>query len=59
LGVERLKQFSPAFGDNIANALTLESALARKAAAGGTAPEVVRSAIENFKARIAKLGGSA
>ena len=59
LPVERLKEFSPAFGENIASALTVESALARKAAAGGTAPEAVRGAIAEFKARIAKLGGGA
>ena len=57
--LERLKEFSPAFGDNIAGALTIESALARKAAAGGTAPDTVRGAIEDFKARVAKLGGGA
>ncbi len=57
LPVEQLKKFSPAFGDNIANALTVEFALARKAVVGGTAPDAVRGAIEDFKTRIAKLGG--
>src|ERR1700690_237705 len=53
--LDRLKQFSPAFGRDLGTVLTLESALARRSIAGGTAPGAVRSALENFKARVAKL----
>ncbi len=53
--LERLKQFSPAFGRDLGTVLTLESALARRSIAGGTAPGAVRAALENFKARAAKL----
>jgi argininosuccinate lyase len=53
--IERLKEFSPAFGRDLGTVLTLESALARRAVAGGTAPGAVRAALEEFKARLAKL----
>jgi argininosuccinate lyase len=53
--MERLKEFSPAFGRDLGTVLTLESALARRAVAGGTAPGAVRAALDEFKARLAKL----
>jgi argininosuccinate lyase len=53
--LDRLKEFSPAFGRDLATVLTLESALARRATAGGTAPGAVRSALEEFKQRLIKL----
>ena len=53
--VERLKEFSPVFGPSLDTALTLESALARRGIQGGTAPGAVRSALQDFKTRIAKL----
>ena len=53
--LERLREFSPAFGPSLATALTLESALARRATRGGTAPGAVRSALQDFKVRLAKL----
>jgi argininosuccinate lyase len=53
--LERLREFSPAFGPSLATALTLESALARRATHGGTAPGAVRAALQDFKARLAKL----
>ena len=53
--IERLKEFSPAFGRDLGTVLTVESALARRAVAGGTAPGAVRAALEEFKARLAKL----
>ena len=53
--VERLKEFSPVFDRNLATALTLESALARRSLPGGTAPGAVRSALQEFKTRLAKL----
>jgi argininosuccinate lyase len=56
--IERLKEFSPAFGRDLATVLTLESALARRAVAGGTAPAAVRAALEQFKARLEKIEDS-
>jgi len=53
--LERLKEFSPAFGRDLSTALNVDSALARRAVAGGTAPGAVRAALEDFKARLAKL----
>jgi len=53
--LERLQQFSPAFGRDVETALTLESALARKAVPGGTAPAAVRAALNDFKVRVAKI----
>jgi argininosuccinate lyase len=53
LPIARLKEFSPAFGDDLGSALTVESALARKTAAGGTAPSAVATALTDFKKRIA------
>ena len=53
--LERLQEFSPAFGRDLGTVLTVESALARRAVAGGTAPGAVRAALEKFKARVAKL----
>jgi argininosuccinate lyase len=53
--IERLKEFSPAFGRDLATVLALESALARRATAGGTAPGAVRAALEDFKQRVIKL----
>jgi len=53
--LERLKEFSPVFDRNLGTVLTVEAALARRAVAGGTAPGAVRAALENFKARLAKL----
>lgn len=51
----RLKEFSPAFGGDLGTVLTLESALARHAVPGGTAPAAVKAALEDFAARLAKL----
>jgi argininosuccinate lyase len=53
--LERLKEFSPAFGRDLGTVLTLESALARRAIAGGTAPGAVRAALDDFKQRLARL----
>jgi argininosuccinate lyase len=53
--IERLKEFSPAFGRDLSTVLTLESALARRAVAGGTAPAAVRAALSDFKARLEKI----
>jgi argininosuccinate lyase len=53
--IQRLKEFSPAFGGDLSTALALESALARRAVAGGTAPGAVRAVLENFESRLAAL----
>lgn len=53
--MERLKEFSPAFGRDLSSVLTVEAALARKASPGGTAPGAVRNALENFEVRVLKL----
>jgi argininosuccinate lyase len=53
--LEKLKEFSPAFGRDLGTVLTVESALARRSVAGGTAPAAVRAALEQFKSRLGKL----
>jgi len=53
--ISRLNEFAPVFGPELATVLTLESALARRSVAGGTAPGAVRAALEDFTARLAKL----
>jgi argininosuccinate lyase len=53
--LDRLKEFSPAFGPELSTMLTLESALARRSVAGGTAPGTVKAALEDFSARLMKL----
>lgn len=55
MSIDRLKEFSPAFGRDLSTALALESALARRAVPGGTAPGAVRAALEDFKSRLARL----
>jgi argininosuccinate lyase len=52
---QRLKEFSPAFGSSLSTVLALESALARRSTAGGTAPGTVRAALDDFNARLTKL----
>lgn len=39
--LEQLKEFSPAFGSDLAKMLTVEAALSRKSVTGGTAPSAV------------------
>ena len=56
LPIARLKEFSNAFGDDLGSALTVESALARKAAPGGTSPAAVAAALAEFKKRIVSSG---
>lgn len=53
--LDKLKEFSSAFGRDLSTVLTLEAALARRSNAGGTAPGAVRAALEDFKARVVKL----
>lgn len=51
----RLKEFSPDFGDDLGAVLSVEAALSRRATFGGTAPAAVRSALEDFNARVARI----
>jgi argininosuccinate lyase len=53
--LERLTPFSSAFGRDLSTVLTLESALARRGVAGGTAPGAVRAALADFTTRAEKL----
>jgi argininosuccinate lyase len=53
--LDKLTAFSPAFGRDLSTVLTLESALARRGVAGGTAPGAVRAALENFEKRVSQL----
>jgi argininosuccinate lyase len=53
--LDRLKEFSPAFDRNLSAVLTVEAALARRSVPGGTAPGAVRSALDDFKARLKTL----
>jgi argininosuccinate lyase len=53
--LDRLKEFSPAFGRDVSTVLTLEAALARRSNKGGTAPGAVRAALRDFQARVAAL----
>jgi argininosuccinate lyase len=53
--IAELRKFSPLFGPELSTVLTLESALARRAVAGGTAPGAVRAALEDFNSRLAKI----
>jgi argininosuccinate lyase len=53
--IAELQKFSPAFGRDLHTVLSVDSALARRAVAGGTAPAAVRAALEDFNARLAKL----
>ena len=51
----RLKEFSPLFAGDLSTVLSVESALARRATVGGTAPGAVRAALEDFKLRLVYL----
>jgi argininosuccinate lyase len=53
--LERLKEFSPLFAGDLSTVLSVESALARRATLGGTAPGAVRAALEDFKLRLVYL----
>ena len=51
-----LKKISPVFEGDFSSALNVESALAAKAVAGGTARESVRKACEQLENHLTKLG---
>ena len=53
--LNRLREFSPAFGEDFHAALSVEASLAAHSVAGGTAPEVVRKAIGEWRRKLAAL----
>jgi len=55
--LEALKQISPEFDADFHACLSVESALARKAVPGGTAPETVRTALGEFPKRLGVAWG--
>ena len=57
--VSKLKSFSPLFESDLAQVLTLESALASCDVPGGTAPARVREAIAHSRSRLAQQANSA
>jgi argininosuccinate lyase len=57
LAIEELRQFSPAFDQDVYPQLTVQSVLAIHDVPGGTAPERVKQAIAEAKQRIATMRG--
>jgi argininosuccinate lyase len=55
LPLSRLQSFSPAFGDDLKQAITVATALSKRAVEGGTAPKAVRAALKAFQERRAEL----
>jgi len=55
LPLEQWKKHSPEFEADLAQWLTVESAIARKKSSGGTAPEMVAAALADAQARLAAL----
>lgn len=53
--IERLKDFSPNFRDDLTPVLSVESALNRRSASGGTAADTVRAALGDFNLRVTKI----
>lgn len=58
LSIEELKQFSPAFDQDVYSRLTVASVLAIHDVPGGTAPSQVERALANAKQRIAAMRGA-
>jgi len=56
LPLAELKTFSALFDEDLPAALTVESALALRAVPGGTAPQAVRVALAECRARLGALG---
>ena len=52
LSLEELRRFSPRFGRDVYEYLTLEACLARRASPGGTAPATVRRALRQAANRL-------
>jgi len=59
LPLAKLKTFSPAFEGDLQAALTVESALACRRVPGGTAPEAVRAAVVECRARLKQFEATA
>ncbi len=59
LSLEEMQRFAPQLDAAARAEITLEAALARKSAPGGTAPEAVRKAIEDLRRRIGRAGAKA
>ncbi len=55
LPLETLRTFSPHFDSSLREMLTAEAALARRNVSGGTAPEAVRRALTDDRARLREL----
>ena len=55
LSLDELRQFNPAFAEDVYAALKLESVLASHDVAGGTAPDRVREALAEARQRVAEL----
>jgi argininosuccinate lyase len=55
LALAELREFSPAFGDDIHQHLTVAAVLACHDVAGGTAPQQVQSAIQAARQTIARM----
>jgi argininosuccinate lyase len=55
LPLDTLKKFSAAFESDFGKSITLEAALGRRSVPGGTAPEMVRAALAECRARLEKL----
>lgn len=58
LPLETLQTFSPLFDESLRAALSVEAALARRSVPGGTAPESVRQALKDCRARLHELEAS-
>ena len=54
--LSKLRTFSPLFDESLHTALTVEAAVERRSVPGGTAPEVVRAAIADCRARLGAIG---
>jgi len=55
LSLHEFQKFSPAFATDLFEHLTVEAALARRRAPGGTAPETVKAALADCRKRVAAL----
>jgi argininosuccinate lyase len=55
LPLDELRKFSPVFEADWQKAVTLKSALARRRVPGGTAPETVRAALAECRARLRQI----
>jgi argininosuccinate lyase len=53
--LNRLREFSPAFGEDFYAALSVEASLAAHNVAGGTAPDAVRNAIAEWRKKLAAM----